>query len=200
MTPIFYYDLMSPYAYLAAERVDRVLPEPARWQPVLLGGLFKLTGRSSWALGDYERRGRGIAEIERRAHDYGMPPLRWPDPWPSSSLHAMRVAIHARRAGREREFAAATFAVAFAEGHDLAELSHVLAAAERAGLDPAEAESAIEQPDVKDELRAVTDEAHARGVFGVPTVAAGDELFWGDDRLEEAAGAARDDGRGSRSS
>src|SRR3954465_6173973 len=98
---------MSPYAYLAAERVDRVLPEPPRWQPVLLGGLFKLTGRSSWALGDYERRRRGMAEIERRANEYGMPPLRWPDPWPSSSLHAMRTAIHARNAGVEREFAAA---------------------------------------------------------------------------------------------
>src|SRR3954469_12068439 len=66
---------MSPYAYLAAERVDRVLPRPASWQPVLLGGLFKLTGRSSWALGDYERRRRGMAEIERRAELYGAPPL-----------------------------------------------------------------------------------------------------------------------------
>ena len=190
-TPTFYYDLMSPYAYLAAERIDSVLPEPARWQPVLLGGLFKLTGRSSWALGDHERRRRGMAEIERRAHDCGLPPLRWPDPWPSSSLHAMRAAIHARHAGREREFAAAAFAVAFAEGHDLAETTHVLAAAERAGLDPAEVESAIEEREVKDELRAATDEAHARGVFGVPTIAVRDELFWGDDRLEEAAGALR---------
>src|SRR4051812_40439966 len=189
--PIFYYDLMSPYAYLAAERVDRVLPVEARWQPVLLGGLFKLTGRSSWALGDYERRRRGMAEIERRAHDYGMPPLRWPDPWPSSSLHAMRAAVHARRAGREREFAAAAFAVAFDEGHDLAEPRHVLAAAERAGLDRGDVERAIAERDVKEELRAVTDEAHARGVFGVPTVATADKLFWGDDRLEEAAAALR---------
>lgn len=188
---IFYYDLMSPYAYLAAERVDRVLPEPPRWQPVLLGGLFKLAGRSSWALGDYDRRRRGMAEIERRAHDYGLPPVRWPDPWPTSSLHAMRTAIHARHAGREREFAGAAFAVAFAEGHDLGEVRHVLAAAERAGLDAAEAERAIDEREVKDELRAVTDEAHARGVFGVPTVAAGEELFWGDDRLEEAAAALR---------
>jgi 2-hydroxychromene-2-carboxylate isomerase len=189
--PTFYYDLMSPYAYLAAERIERVLPEPAHWQPVLLGGLFKLTGRSSWALGDYERRRRGMAEIERRAAAYGMPPLRWPDPWPSSSLQAMRVAIHARRAGREREFASAAFAVAFAEGNDLGEPAHVLAAAERAGLDLGETEAAIAEPGVKDELRAVTDEAHALGVFGVPTVAVGEQLFWGDDRLEEAAAALR---------
>src|SRR4051794_303791 len=189
--PTFYYALMSPSAYRGAERVERVLPEPPRWQPVLLGGLFKLTGRSSWALGDYDRRRRGMAEIERRAHDYGVPPLRWPDPWPSSSLHAMRAAIHARRASRERDFAAAAFAVAFAEGHDLAEPRHVLAAAERAGLDPSEVERAIAERDVKEELRAVTDEAHARGVFGVPTVATADKLFWGDDRLEEAAAALR---------
>src|SRR2546423_13934307 len=109
-----------------------------------------------------------------------MPPRRGPAPWPTSSLHAMRTAIHARRAGGEREFAAAAFAVAFADGRDLGELRHVLAAAERAGLDPVEAERALDERDVKDELRAVTDEADARGGFGVPTVAAGGELFWGD--------------------
>src|SRR3954468_23690817 len=151
---------MSPYAYLAAERVDRVLPEPPRWQPVLLGGLFKLTGRSSWALGDYERRRRGMAEIERRAAEYGLPPMRWPDQWPTSSLAAMRVAIHARRSGREREFAAAAFSTAFVDGLDLGELENVLLAAEAAGLDPREAEEAVKDPSVKDELRAETDAAH----------------------------------------
>jgi 2-hydroxychromene-2-carboxylate isomerase len=185
----FHFDLMSPYAYLAAERLGRVLAEPARWQPVLLGGLFKLTGRSSWAVGDYDRRRRGMAEVERRAHEYGLPPLRWPDPWPTSSLAAMRVAIHARRAGREREFAGAAFGAAFAAGLDIGELRHVLGAAEAAGLDPREAEAAITDRSVKDELRMETDAAHARGVFGVPTLAVGHELYWGDDRLEEAAAA-----------
>jgi 2-hydroxychromene-2-carboxylate isomerase len=170
MTATFYYDLMSPYAYLASARIDRVLPEPATWQPILLGGLFRLTGRSSWAA-------------------YGLPQLRWPDPWPSSSLAAMRVAVHARRAGREREFAAAAFGTAFVDGRDLGELHHVLGAAEAAGLDPRAAEEAVSDRSVKDELRDQTDAAGARGVFGVPTVAVGEELFWGDDRLEEAAAA-----------
>ncbi|MEA2449523.1 MAG: hypothetical protein QOG63_1455, partial [Thermoleophilaceae bacterium] len=76
---LFYFDVGSPYAYLAAERVEHVLGA-VDWRPVLLGGLFKLTGRSSWALGDFERRRRGMAEIERRAARYGLPPLRWPDP------------------------------------------------------------------------------------------------------------------------
>jgi 2-hydroxychromene-2-carboxylate isomerase len=187
MPATFVYDLMSPFANLAAERIDQVLPQPPVWQPVLLGGLFRLTGRSSWALGDYERRRRGMADIERRADRYGLPPLRWPDPWPTSSLAAMRIAIHARHEGREREYASAAFHAAFVDGLDLGELRHALAAAEAAGLDPRAAEAAIANAAVKDELRAATDAAHARGVFGVPTVAVSDELFWGDDRLEEAA-------------
>ncbi|MEA2459058.1 MAG: hypothetical protein QOC95_2030 [Thermoleophilaceae bacterium] len=189
MQATFYYDLMSPYAHLAAARIDQVLPQPAAWQPVLLGGLFRLTGRSSWAVGDPDRRHSGIQEIERRAARYGLPPLRWPDPWPTSSLGAMRAAIHARHAGREREYAAAAFRVAFVEGADLGDPRHVLAAAGAAGLDPSAVEHAIEGAAVKDELRALTDSAHALGVSGVPTVAVGDELFWGDDRLEEAAAA-----------
>jgi 2-hydroxychromene-2-carboxylate isomerase len=196
MHATFYYDLMSPYAYLAAERLVRVMPEPVRWQPVLLGGLFRHAGRSSWALGDEERRRSGIADIERRAADYGVPRLRWPDQWPTTSLSVMRLAIHARRIGRERDFAAAAFAAAFAEGRDLAELRHVLSAAEAAGIAAHDAEQALADPSVKEELRAETDAAHARGVFGVPTVTVGDEVFWGDDRLEEAATAlasARDE-------
>lgn len=185
----FYYDLMSPYAYLAAERLPTVVPAPVEWQPVLLGGLFKLTGRSSWALGDYARRRSGMADVERRAQRYGLPPVRWPDPWPDTSLVAMRAAIHAGRAGREREYAAAAFRSAFVDGNDLSDPRHVLAAAEAAGLDPREVEAAVAERSVKAELRAATDAAHARGVFGVPTLALGEELFWGDDRLEEAAAA-----------
>ena len=62
----FYFDLGSPYAYLAAERVSTLLPEPVHWQPVLLGGLFRLTGRSTWALG--REVGVGRSEVEVEAH------------------------------------------------------------------------------------------------------------------------------------
>jgi len=66
----FYFDLGSPYAYLSAQRLTELLSEPVHWQPVLLGGLFRLTGRSSWALGDYRRREIGMAEIERRTRQH----------------------------------------------------------------------------------------------------------------------------------
>ena len=187
----FYYDVGSPYAYLAATRIDRVLPVPVRWQPVLLGGLFKLTGRSSWALGDFERRRLGMEEIERRAARYGLPPLRWPDPWPGDYLAAMRLATHAHREGRGREFALAAMRSAFADGRDLGDPDVALDAAAAAGLDSDRARAALSDQDVKDELRAATGAAHEHGAFGVPTVDAGGELYWGDDRLEDAAAALR---------
>ncbi len=185
----FYFDLGSPYAYLAAERIDDALPEPAVWQPVSLGGLFKANGRSSWALGGAESRQGGIAEVERRARDYGLEAVRWPEPWPTNYLYAMRAATYAFQVCRGREFTIEAFRHAFAHGYDLALEENVLQAAERAGLDCEAVDEATRDPEIKQALRTATDAAHARGVFGVPTVAVGEEIFWGDDRLQEAATA-----------
>jgi 2-hydroxychromene-2-carboxylate isomerase len=183
----FYFDLGSPYAYLAAERIGEVLSEAVTWQPVSLGGLFKLAGRSSWSLGDPSRRAAGIAEVERRARRYGLPPVRWPEAWPSDYLLAMRVATYAFAEGRGPEFTMRGFRDAFRHGHDLGVREEVLRAAEEVGLDRTEAEEATQDPAIKLALRAATDAAHELGVFGVPTVAIGEKLFWGDDRLEDAA-------------
>jgi 2-hydroxychromene-2-carboxylate isomerase len=94
---IFYYDLGSPYAYLAAERVNALfvdaVGEPPEWKPILLGGLFQRFGRDSWANGP--DRADGIAEVERRASAYGLPPLRWPEPpsrWPGFARPSRPVA------------------------------------------------------------------------------------------------------------
>ena len=188
-TATFYFDLGSPFAYLAAERVEALLPGPLTWQPLSLGALFKLTGRSSWSLGDPERRRAGIAEVEARTVRYGLPPLRWPKPWPGNYLTAMRAATFADRVGRGREFALGAFRRSFQHGHDLSLPSEVFAAAGDAGLDPQEVEAATSDPQVKLALREATEAAHRLGVFGVPTFALGGELLWGDDRLEDAAAA-----------
>ncbi len=187
----FYFDLGSPFAYLAAERLREVLPEPTLWQPVSLGALFKLNGRASWAVGDHARRQAGMVEVERRARLSGLPPVRWPDPWPGNYLMAMRAATFAYREGRGDEFAMRAFRDAFGEGVDLGVPARVLEAAEGAGLDPREVERATQDVEIKLALREATDAAHHLGVFGVPTVAVNGELFWGDDRLETAAAYAK---------
>jgi 2-hydroxychromene-2-carboxylate isomerase len=101
MPATFYFDLASPYSYLAAERVDGLFAdaglEPPRWQPILFGALVKELGRTPWGLTDGKEE--HFAEIERRAAAYGLPPLAWPDPLPPNSLHAMRAATVAAGVG-----------------------------------------------------------------------------------------------------
>jgi 2-hydroxychromene-2-carboxylate isomerase len=185
--PIFYFDVGSPYSWLAAERMHAVLPEPPVWQPVLLGGLFKAHGRRSWS--ETDERSAGMAEVERRARERGLPAVRWPDPWPGNTLFAMRVATFAEQTGRGQAFALAAFRQAFAAGRDLTDPENVLVAAAACELHPKAVALAADSAVVKDALRHATEAAAERGVLGVPTVAVGDELFWGDDRLEEAARA-----------
>jgi 2-hydroxychromene-2-carboxylate isomerase len=191
----FYFDLGSPFVYLAVERLEDVLGETAVWQPVSLGAIFKATGRSSWALADPGRREAGMAEVERRARAYGLPPLRWPDPWPSNYLFAMRAATYAFQAGRGRELTLQALRDSFVRGRDLGRPEHVLSAAAEVGLEASAVAAAAGDPEIKLALRSATEAARARGVSGVPTVAIGDELFWGDDRVEEAAAALGRRGR-----
>src|SRR5690349_21242489 len=152
MTPlVFYYDLGSPYAYLTAERIDDVLPGPVTWQPLSLGGIFKLTGRSSWGLSD--GREAGMAEIERRAERYGLPAIVWPHGWPGHYLMAMRAATFAFRESAGREYTMSAFRLAFREGRDLSLPENVLEAVDRAGLDPDDVERATQDPEIKQELK-----------------------------------------------
>lgn len=187
--PVFYFDLGSPYAYLAAERINSLFDTPPEWQPVLLGGLFKIHGRDSWAKGP--GREEGMREVERRAAEYGLPDIRWPDPWPGDGLTAMRAATYAKQIGKVVSFSLAGFRQAFAAGRDLSDPDNVMLAAAACELHPNALTKAVQSQAVKEGLRAATDEAAARGVIGVPAVVVGEAVYWGDDRLAEAAEAAR---------
>jgi 2-hydroxychromene-2-carboxylate isomerase len=189
---IFYFDLGSPYAYLTAERVSALFSEAGleqpEWQPILLGGLFRHFDRDSWGNGD--GREDGMAEVERRAASYGLPPVVWPDPWPGNMLLAMRTATFAKQTGRTVSFALAAFRQAFAAGRDLTDPDNVLIAAAACELHPNAVTKAVETQGVKDALREATEGAAGLGVKGVPSLVVGEQVFWGDDRLEEAVQAA----------
>ena len=188
----FYFDLGSPYAYMAAERISGLFTEAGleqpEWQPILLGGLFQQFDRDSWANGP--GRAEGIAEVERRAASYGLPAIVWPEPMPANSLTAMRAATFAKQTGRTVSFALAAFRQAFAAGRDLSEPDNVAIAGAACELHPRALLKAVATSGIKEELRRATDEAMAIGVRGVPTVLAGGQSFWGDDRLDEAVAAA----------
>jgi 2-hydroxychromene-2-carboxylate isomerase len=192
-SPAFFFGAMSPYSWLAAERIDGLLPE-ARWRGVLAGVIFTAHGRTSWGLTD--ERERGQRDCEQRALAHGLGPIRWPEPWPTSDLRAARAMVLAERHGVMREFSLAAMRVAFLEGADLEQIEVVLDAGARVGLAGGELESALADPLVKQTVRKTNEEALAVGVFGVPSVIVDGEVFWGDDRLDDAAAAYRAHERG----
>jgi 2-hydroxychromene-2-carboxylate isomerase len=193
--PIFYFGAMSPYSWFAAERIERLLPQ-ARWRGVFAGAVFKQNDRSSWGLD--ERRDAGIADCDTRATEHGLGPIRWPEPWPTNDLLAARAMAFCADADRARgqnddtlvrSFGLAAMRLAFLEGIDIGEHDAVLEAGRRAGIDERSLGDALQDQQVKDTTRALSEEAVTAGVFGVPTVLVGEQLFWGDDHLSDAAAA-----------
>jgi 2-hydroxychromene-2-carboxylate isomerase len=189
--PLFFYDFYSPYSYLAAERVNSVMPVVPEWRPISFGHILKESGRRPWSFdlgADHDAHWR---EIDARAADRGVPALKRPAGWPIDSYSVMgaRAATFAKGSGRAVAYSLALFRQIFAAGRTLDEET-VLIAGAACELHPNALLKGIESRTVKDELVKTTNEAYALGVRGVPTIAVDGELFWGDDRLEEAAAAA----------
>ncbi len=174
----WYFDFLSPFSYLQLVQFDRLPPDlEITYRPVLFAGL----------LGHWEHK--GPAEIPaKRVHTYrwchwyaarhGIP-FRMPPAHPFNPLRPLRLAV---AQGAEPALIRAVFDAIWAEGRDLSRDDEWQALTERLAI--ADAVEAIAQPEVKEALRRGTDEAAKRGVFGVPTFAIGDELFWGLDATD----------------
>lgn len=192
----FYYDFSSPYSYLAAERISGLFAqaglEQPEWQPISFGHLLKASGRVPWSMRPEGANTADLEEIQRRAAERGLPEVRYPQGWPRDnySLNPVRAAIYAKESGRVVSFSLACFRQVFAAGRDMSVMDNVLVAAAACELHPNAVLKGIESKSVKEKLRTATDEAVALGVEGIPTVALGQRLFWGDDRLEDAVEAA----------
>jgi len=185
----FWYDFASTYSYLAAMRI-RPLAQSAglslRFRPFLLGPIFKAQGWATSPFNLYEAKGRHMwRDLERECERAGLP-FRRPEPFPQNSLLAARLALVGLEQGWGENFTLAAFRAEFGEGRSIDEttLQGVLA---ELNLDAASALSAAQSEGGKNALRAQTEEAHRLGIFGAPTfIAADGELFWGNDRLEQA--------------
>lgn len=186
----FYFDLASPLAYLAAERVLHTMPIATEWQPVLAHELPAAESFEAFRCRNDEEIFR--LEVGRRAAELGLQELRWPDPFPFDSTLAMRAATYAKSIGRIVAFAQAAFRQAFAGGHSLGDSDHVLIAAAACEMHPSAVLKGAELRSVAKRLDDATAQAAAAGVSDVPAVRVGERVFLGERSLAEAATYARE--------
>jgi 2-hydroxychromene-2-carboxylate isomerase len=187
----FWFDFASPYTYLAAARIeDLTTPAGVRvlWRPFLLGPIFKRRPNQPTPFQDsapdearYRKR-----DIERLCAQYGLP-LVWSSRYPYTSLLAARLALLAADEGWAAPFTRAVFHASFAEDRDIAAEPVIAAILTALGRPAADLIARATAPETKARLAAQVDDAIARGIFGAPSFVAPDgELFWGNDRLEQA--------------
>lgn len=182
--PVFYYDLASPDAYLAAERLVDVMGVVPEWQPLLLADLPG--GGSLEAFRCAAERDIYLADVERRAAEQGLQPLRWPPDWPPDSRLAMSVATYAKQIGRAVAFSLAAFRQAFAAARDLSDRDSVVIAAAACEMHPAAVLKAAELRSVREALSAANTAAAELGIRELPAIEVAGEVFQGPDAPERA--------------
>jgi 2-hydroxychromene-2-carboxylate isomerase len=188
----FYFDLSSPYSYLAATQVPQLAARVGarvNYKPVPLFAIFKATGNEMPARVPAKATYM-LTDLERWARHYGVP-FRFSSHFPVNTLKAMRLVVVGEQQGKVQEVVLSAFFALWAEDQNLEDPAVLKEVARAAGLDPEAALAAIETQEVKDRVRANSDEAIARGVFGAPAFFVGDELFWGNDRLQFVEAALR---------
>jgi|SRR5882672_740289 len=185
----FWYEFGSTYSYLSAMRIEPLAAAAGvtiTWKPFLLGPLFQKQGWSDSPFNLYPARGRYMwRDVERWCAEYGIPFAR-PTQFPRNGLLAARVALLAAGEPWGPGFARAVYAANFAEDRDIAAPAVIGAILRSLGQDAETLLSRAQSPETKQRLRDQTDEAWRRGIFGAPSFLVGDELFWGNDRLEQA--------------
>jgi 2-hydroxychromene-2-carboxylate isomerase len=193
MTPAaldFWFDFASTYSYPAALRLGALADEAGlavHFRPFLLGPIFKAQGWATSPFNIYPAKGDYMwRDLGRICADLSLPLVR-PDPFPQNSLIAARVALIGLREAWGEEFCLEVFRAQFGEGQSIAEADAIGRVLTRLGIASEPVLKAAQSDDNKARLRAQTEEAERRGIFGAPTfITADGEMFWGNDRLERA--------------
>jgi len=187
----FWFDFVSPYGYVASERIEAIAAKAGRklvWRPFLLGAVFKVSGAQPLTQlppmkSDYSKH-----DFERSARQFGIP-YKMPPGFPAATVGAARCFYWAeiRDATKAANFVHRCYRAYFADGRDISKVDIVADIAAEAGFKRDEALAGMNDQVIKDRLKAVVDEAIQRGIFGSPFIIVGAEKFWGADRLDQVA-------------
>jgi 2-hydroxychromene-2-carboxylate isomerase len=193
-TLAFWYEFASTYSYPAAARIEagaNTAGVAVEWRPFLLGPIFAAQGWTDSPFNLYPVKGRYMwRDLERICAREGLP-FRRPSRFPRNSLLAARVALIAAGEGWGAEFTRAVYRANFAEDRDIADADVIGGVLSALGRPAAPILARAGSPEIKQRLKAQNEEAVALGIFGAPSFTIAGELFWGNDRLDEAIAWAR---------
>ena len=186
----FWYEFASTYSYLSAMRIEALAERAGvdvRWRPFLLGSIFAAQGWTTSPFNLFPAKGRYMwRDMQREAAQHGLP-FTAPDPFPQNALLAARVAVLGSEHSWGPVFTKTVYRREFGEGHAIADPAVIQEILSELGLDAGAIVQAAQAAPNKERLRALTEEARSRGIFGAPTFFTEDgEMFWGNDRLERA--------------
>lgn len=190
----FYFDFGSLASYLAHTQLANICSETGAsitLMPMLLGGVFKATGNASPM--SVPAKGRYLfIDMKRYADAYGVPLVMNPH-FPIITTQLMRgaTALQMRGDAKLQPYLDAVFCAIWVEGLDMNDPLVVAQVLKKAGLDPAAVDAMANEQATKDQLKAVTMRAVERGVFGAPTFFIGEQMFWGQDRIEQVKAALK---------
>ena len=191
----FWYEFASTYSYPTAMRIERLAEDAGvivRWRPFLLGPIFKELGWNDSPFNIYAAKGRYMwRDLARVCAAEGIPLKLPPVRFPQNGLKAARLALVGETDGWTPAFTRAVFTANYAEQRDISDDTTLRAILEGLGADAEGVLAAANTSEIKEALKAQTEEAKARGLFGAPSFTVGDELFWGNDRLEMALAWAK---------
>ncbi len=181
----FYFDLGSPTAYLACTQLPSIAKRTGaklEYRPMLLGGVFHAIGSETPV--NLPPRGAYMSkDIPRCAAFYGVPYEHNPH-FPVNTLQVMRGALVAQQAGELERYMETVNRAIWVDQKDMSQPAVIAETLQTAGLDTAKYAEGIQEPAIKESLKTVTEAAVKRGVFGAPTMFVGDEMFFGQDRLD----------------
>ena len=185
----FWYEFASTYSYLSAMRIEELADKAGVaivWRPFVLGPIFFAQGWNTSPFNIYPAKGKYMMrEMERLTAERGLP-FKMPSPFPQNSLHAARLALIGHDEGWGPAFTRAVYKAQFADGMNISDKRALGDILTSLGVDSTLLLSRIELAETKARLRQITEEAQELGIFGAPSFLAHDELYWGDDRLEQA--------------
>jgi 2-hydroxychromene-2-carboxylate isomerase len=200
----FFFDCSSPWTYLAWRAVQPLAAElkaSISWRPVLVGGIFNSVNKGIYTAREDLNSPKNryvLKDLQDCAREAGVEIVFPPKVFPVNSVKAMRGCLWITRDAETRGvkspflgFVEATFAAYFTRQEDISQDDVLAAICAQSGIDTAAFMAGIAQPDIKEALKANTEEAIARGAFGSPTFFVGNDMYFGNDRLPLVASALR---------